>query len=141
MPKPKDAESFDVTGERYRQHEDKFATLKQAASEFKTADPTRNFTLKVGGNAVTVSMHCQERGLGDPGRRAGQVDAMSKALDEYMKGLKRRFKELGGGTLSVKEVKSARNYKLDKVSINDRWSMVSQRTYEVDDLIQNPEED
>lgn len=140
MPKPKDAESFEVAGTKYRQHERPLDTLIQASSEFRSSDPTRGYRLKVAGNTVTVYMHCHERGLGDPGRREAQVVAMNKAMDEYLKGLKRRYKELGGGTLKMDEVRTARGYKLDKVSMNDRWDIVCHRVYELD-LNTYPEED
>lgn len=132
MPKPKDSESYDVAGERYRQHDSVLDTLSQAASEFRSSDPTRGYRLKIGGDTVTISMHCHERGLGDVGRREAQVVAMNKAMDEYLKGLKRRFKELGGGTLKMDEIKTSRGYKLDKVSMNDRWDIVLKRVYSLD---------
>jgi hypothetical protein len=139
MPKPKDAESYDVAGTRYRQHEDPRATLEQAFVDYKTAVPTRNFTHRTNGNNVTIYCHCHERGLGDPGRRALQVDALAKATDKFVTGLRKRIRELGGGTFDLKEVKGSRGFDLQKASLNDRWEMVYRRTYEVD-LIGLPEE-
>lgn len=140
MPKPKDPESYDVAGTAYCQYEDPLATLEQAFRDYRTPDPSRNFTHRTQGNQVTIYCHCHERGLGDPGRRALQVDAMSKLMDEFLKGLKKRHRELGGGTIDMKERKDLRGYDLQKVSLNDRWDIVYRRTYEVKDLIQNPED-
>lgn len=140
MPKPKDPESYEVAGTPYQQHEDPIAHLGQVLADYSTPNPARNYTHRINGNLITIYCHCHERGLGDPGRRAAQVDAMSKATDAYVKGLKKRYRETGGGSLSMKERKSARGYDLQKVSLNDRWEIVYRRTYEVEDLIQNPEE-
>ena len=140
MPKPKDPQSYEVAGTPYRQHEDPIALLGQALADYVTPNPSRNYTWRINGNLITLYCHCHERGLGDPGRRAGQVDAMSKAMDAFVKGLKKRYREIGGSTLNLKEKKTARGYDLQKVSMNDRWSIVYRRTYEVEDLIQNPED-
>lgn len=141
MAKPKDSESYDVAGTRYRQHEDPRSALKQAFAGYRSPDPTRNFTHRMSGDSVTIFLHCHERGLGDVNRRASQVDAMSKLMDEYIKGLKRRYRELGAGTLDMTEVKSGRGYRLNKVSLNDRWDIVYHRVYDVADLTEFPEED
>jgi hypothetical protein len=141
MPKPKDAESYDVAGTRYRQHEDPIAVLGQALADYATPNPSRGYTWRINGNLITLYCHCHERGLGDPGRRAAQVDAMSKGMDKFVAGLKKQHREISGKTLSMKEKKSARGYDLQKVSMNDRWDIVYRRTYEVGDLIRNPEED
>lgn len=140
MPKPKEPESYDVAGTPYAQHEDPIGLLKQAMADYRTPDPSSNFTSRVNGNLVTIYLHAHERGLGDPGRRAAQLDAMSKGMDSYLKGLKKRFKELGGGTLKMDERKGGRGHRLDQVSMNDRWDIVYHRTYEVDDLIGTPED-
>ena len=140
MPKPADPKSYDVTGTAYAQHRDPIAMLAQAFADYRTPSPMSNFTKKINGNTVTIYMHCHERGLGDPGRRAGQLDSMSKAMDSFVKGLKNRYKDLGGGTLDIEEKKGGRGHRLDKVSLNDRWDIVYYRTYEVEDLIQNPED-
>lgn len=140
MPKPKDPQSYEVAGTAYRQHEDPIALLGQALADYNTPNPARNYTWKINGNLITLYCHCHERGLGDPGRRAAQVDAMSKAMDAFVKGLKKQYREIGGKTLGLKERKPARGYDLQKVSMNDRWDIVYRRTYEVEDLIQNPED-
>lgn len=140
MPKPKDGESFEVAGERYRQHEDKLATLKQAFSDYRTPDPSRNFTHRIQGDSVTIYYHVHERGLGDPGKRASIVAEMVKGMTAYVKQLKKLFRERGGGTLDMKEDKSARGYNLQKVSLNDRWDIVYRQTFEVEGLISNPED-
>lgn len=140
MPKPNDPESYEVAGNAYRQHEDPIALLGQAFADYVTPNPGRNYTHRMQGNTVTIYCHCHERGLGDPGRRALQVDAMSKAMEAFVKGLKKRYRELGGGTLEMKEQKSGRGFDLQKVSLNDRWDIVYRRTYEIKDLVQNPED-
>jgi hypothetical protein len=140
MPKPNDPQSYDVAGTPYRQHEDPLAVLGQAFADHVTPNPARNFTKRISGNLVTIYCHCHERGLGDPGRRAAQVDAMAKAMDAFVKGLKKRVRDLGGGSIDMKERKTARGYDLQKVSLNDRWDIVYRRTYEVSDLVQNPED-
>lgn len=140
MPKTKDPQSYEVAGTAYRQHEDPIALLGQAFADYETPNPARGFTHRTNGNLVTIYCHCHERGLGDPGRRAGQIDAMSKSMDAFVKGLKKRIRDMGGGTLDMKEKKSSRGYDLQKVSLNDRWDIVYRRTYEVDDLIKNPED-
>lgn len=140
MPKPKDPESFEVAGTAYRQDEDPIALLGQVFADYRTTVPARNFTHRTQGNSVTIYCHCHERGLGDPGRRALQVDALSKAMDKYVSGLKKHHREISGKTLSLKEAdKSGRGYDLQKVSLNDRWEMVYRRTYKVD-LNQSPED-
>lgn len=140
MPKPKEPESYDVAGTAYRQHEDPIALVGQAFHDYVTPNPARNYTSRINGNLITIYCHCHERGLGDPARRAAQVDAMSKGMDAFVKGLKKRYREMGGGTLDMKERKTARGYDLQKVSLNDRWEIVYRRTYEVKDLVQNPED-
>ena len=139
MPKPKNPESFDVAGERYQQEENPHALLKQAMADYRTPDPSSNFTARINGDTVTIYLHCCERGLGDPGRRAAQLDAMQKGMDSFLKGIKKRIRELGGGNIELKEKKGGRGHKLDKVSMNDRWDMVYHRTFEVD-LTTFPEE-
>lgn len=140
MPKPKDPEGYEVAGTAYRQHEDPRAALEQAFQDYVTSVPSRNFTKRTAGDSITIYCHAHERGLGDVGRRANQVDAMSKAMDNFVKGLKKRYKDMGAGTLDMKERKGSRGYDLQKASLNDRWEMVYRRTYEVSDLISYPEE-
>lgn len=141
MPKPKDAEGFEVAGTRYRQHENIHDLLAQAIADYRTSIPNRNFTCRVQGESVTVYCHAHERGLDNPQRKAGQLEVMTKATDDYVKGLKKRFKEMGGGNgLSLTERKGSRGFDLQKVSLNDRWEMVTRRTYDVEGLIGLPEE-
>lgn len=139
MPKPKDPESFDVAGTAFRQHEDPRSSLAQAFADYKTAIPTRNFTKRINGNSITIYCHVHEQGLDDPSKRASVVDACSKAMDKFVSGLKKRHREMGAGTLDLKEVKNARGYDIQKVSLNDRWELVYRRTYEAD-LIGLPED-
>lgn len=141
MPKPKDPQSYEVAGTAYKQHEDPRASLAQVLSDYVTAIPTRNFTHRINGDSITLYCHAHERGLGDPGRRAAQADAMSKATDNFVKGLKKRHREMGAGVLEMEERKGSRGYDIQKASLNDRWEMVYRRTYEVKDLIGLPEED
>jgi hypothetical protein len=140
MPKPKDAEGFDVAGERYRQHEDPRASLAQAMADYSTSVPSRNFTHRVNGNSVTLYCHAHEQALGDPGKRALCLDAAAKAMDNYVKGLKKHYRECGAGTLAIDEVKHSRGHTLQKTGLNDRWELVYRRTYEVSDLVEVPED-
>ena len=140
MPKPKDAEGFEVSGERYHQHDDKLAVLKQAFADYRTPDPTRNFTHRIAGNNVTIYLHCHERGLGDPGKRASYVHEMVKLMAAYIKELKKAFRERGGGTLDMKEDKGGRGYDLQQTSLNDRWDIVYRQTFNIEGLIQHPED-
>jgi hypothetical protein len=140
MAKPKDPEGFEVAGTRYEQSEDPRASLAQVFSDYRTSIPSRNFTHRMSGDGVTIYCHCHERGLGDPGRRALQVDAMSKAMDQFVKGLKKRYRESGAGTLKMDERKGTRGYDIQKVSLNDRWEITYRRTYNIDDLIENPKD-
>ena len=141
MPKPKNAEGFDVAGTAYQQHEDPRAALEQAFRDYRTTVPSRNFTHRTNGRSVTIYCHCHERGLGDPGRRAAQVDVLSKAMDGFIKGLKKHYREIGAGKLDLKEVSGGRGYDIQKVSLNDRWELVYRRTYDIEDLISFPSED
>lgn len=138
MPRPKEQQGFDAAGTQYQQHLDPRASLEQAFQDYRTSVPSRNFTKRINGTMVTIYCHCHERGLGDPARRANQVDAMAKATDAFVKGLKRRHREMGAGTLDMDEVKGSRGYDIQKASLNDRWEMVYRRTYEVKDLIGLP---
>lgn len=140
MPKPKEPESFEVAGTRYNQAEDKNATLAQALADYRTQNPAQNFRARVQGESVTITCHCNERGLGDPGRRALQHAAMEKATDNFVKGLKKHFKEISGKTLDLKEDKTGRGYNIQQVSMNDRWEMIIRRLYKVTDLVQFPED-
>lgn len=140
MAKPKDPESFETAGTRYNQAEDPIARLGQAAADYKSPDPSRNFRIKMGGDRFTVHCMCYERGLGDFGRLQLQLQAMSKLTDDYIKELKKRYRELGGGALKIKELKDLRGFDRDKVSLNDRWMIVYRRTYKFDDLARFPEE-
>lgn len=140
MGKPQEQQGFDVAGRQYRQHDDPVASLVQSFMDYKTSVPSRNFTQRTNGNTITIYCHSHERGLGDPTRRAAQVDALSKATDRFVSGLKKHHREIGGGTLGMKEVKGSRGYDLQKASLNDRWEMVYRRTYEVADLIGEPKD-
>jgi hypothetical protein len=132
MPKPKEAQGYDVAGTAYCQHEDPQASLEQAFRDYRTSVPTRNFTHRTNGDCVTIYLHCHEQALGDAGKRARVVDAASKAMDSFVKGLKARHREMGAGTLELNERPKARGYRVDKTSLNDRWELVYHRTYEID---------
>ena len=140
MPKPKDPESYEVAGTPYRQHEDPRASLEQCFRDYATSVPSRNFTKRINGETITIYCHAHERGLGDVGRRAAQVDAMSKATDAFVKGLKKHHREIGAGNLDLDEVKGSRGYDLQKASLNDRWEIVYRRTYRVPELIGLPKD-
>ena len=139
MAKPKDPQSFDVAGTRYKQHEDPRASLAQVLADYKTSVPTRNFTARVNGNSITIYCHCHERALDNVNKRAAVVDACVKATDAFVKGLKKHHRDIGAGTLDMKEVKGSRGYDIQKASLNDRWELVTRRTYETD-LIGLPED-
>lgn len=141
MPKPKEPESFDVAGTRYKQHEDPRASLEQAFHDYVTSIPSRNFSKKINGDLITIYCHAHERALDDPKRMALQIDAMSKAMDQFVKGLKKRYKEYGAGTLSISEEKGGRGYDVQRVSLNDRYEVVYRRTYRFGKLIGLPEEE
>lgn len=140
MAKPKEQQGFDVAGRQYKQADDPVASLAQSFMDYRTSVPSRNFTQRTNGNTITIYCHSHERGLGDVTRRAAQVDVLSKAMDRFVKGLKRHHREIGAGNLSMEEVKGARGYDLQKASLNDRWEMVYRRTYEVSDLIGEPKD-
>jgi len=141
MPKPKEPESYDVAGTAYNQYDDPRASLEQAFRDYRTSIPSRNFTHRTNGEGVTIYFHCHEQALGDAGKRAIVVDAASKAMDSFVKGLKARYREMGAGTLDISERKGGRGYRVDKASLNDRWELVYWRTYDVPDLISVPEGD
>ena len=140
MAKPKQAQGYDVLGTAYRQEEDPRASLEQVFRDYVTSIPYRNFSHRTLGEHVTIYLHAHERGLGDVGRRALQVHAMEKAMDAFVKGLKKRHREMGAGNIDLKEVKPGRGYDLQKTSLNDRWDIVYRRTYRVEDLIGTPED-
>ena len=141
MPKPKEQQSYDVAGTAYRQYDDPRASLEQAFRDYRTSIPSRNFTHRTNGEGVTIYFHVHEQALGDAGKRAACVDAASKAMDGFVKGLKARYREMGAGTLDLEERKGSRGYRLDKASLNDRWELVYWRTYDVADLISVPQKD
>lgn len=132
MAKPKEAQSYDVAGTAYRQHEDLQASLEQAFRDYRTQIPSRNFTHRTNGDSVTIYFHCHEQALGAIGKRMAVVDAAAKAMDSFVKGLKARHREMGAGVLDLKERKGSRGYRVDKASLNDRWELVYWRTYELD---------
>ena len=140
MPKPKEPQGYDVAGTAYRQHEDPRASLEQALRDYRTSIPSRNFTHRTNADCVTIYFHCHEQALGDAGKRAAVVDAASKAMDSFVKGLKARHREMGAGTLDLTERPKARGYRVDKASLNDRWELVYWRTYEAD-LSSYPKDD
>lgn len=140
MPKTEEPQGYDVQGTPYRQSDNPIDILGQCFWDYRSPDPGANFTHRTNGNLVTIYYHRHSRGLGDPGRRALEVDGMGKAMDAFLKGLKKRFRELGGGTLDMTERKSARGYDLQKTSLNDRWDIVLRRTYELKDFLPLPEE-
>lgn len=140
VAKPKDPESYEIAGEPYRQHEDPIALLGQAAADYVTPDPSRNFRIKMQGERFTIQCMCYERGLGDYGRCQLQLQEMAKLTDAYLRELKKRYRELGGGALKVKELKDLRGFDRDMVSLNDRWMITYRRTYKFDDLTRVPEE-
>lgn len=139
MPKPKLQQGFDVAGSQYLQHEDAMASLEQCFRDYVTRVPSRNFTKRINGNSVTIYCHCHDQGLGNPTRRANYVDAANKALDRFVTGLKKHHREIGAGTLDLKEVKGGRGFDLQKVSLNDRWDLVVRRTYGIE-LTSTPED-
>jgi hypothetical protein len=138
MPKPKEAQGYDVAGQRYDQSDDPRASLEQAFQDYRTSIPSRNFTHRTNATGVTIYFHCHEQALGDAGKRAAVVDAASKAMDKFVSGLKRRHREMGAGTLDLTERKGSRGYRVDKASLNDRWELIYWRTYDVSDLIDLP---
>ncbi len=138
MPKPKEPQGYDVAGTRYDQSEDPRASLEQAFRDYRTSIPSRNFTHRTNGSGVTIYFHCHEQAMDNAGKRASVVDAASKAMDGFVSGLKKRYREMGAGTLALEERKGSRGYRLDKVSLNDRWELVYWRTYDVPDLIDLP---
>lgn len=140
MPKPKEQQGYDVAGSAYRQHEDPRASLEQAFRDYRTSIPSRNFTHRTSGDGVTIYFHCHEQSMGDAGKKASVVDAASKAMDGFVKGLKKRYREMGAGTLDIKERKGSRGYRVDKASLNDRWELVYWRTYDATDLNSFPED-
>jgi hypothetical protein len=131
MPKQKEPESFDVAGTAYRQSEDPISSFAQSFHDHRSSVPFRNFFFKAQGNTVVVYCHENERGLGDPGKKALIVQEVNKALDEFIKGLKKKHREIGAGTLKMSEDKTGRGYEINKVSLNDRWEVVCRRRYEV----------
>ncbi len=139
MPKPKEAQSYDVAGTAFRQHEDARSSLEQVFRDYQTSIPSRNFTHRTNGDSVTIYFHVHEQGLGDAGKRTAVVDAATKAIDSFVRGLKARHREMGAGTLDLKERKGSRGYRLDKASLNDRWELVCWRAYDVD-LVGLPED-
>src|SRR5260221_2293895 len=119
MPKPKDAQGFDVAGRKYRQHEDPLSMLVQADRDYVTPVPSRNFTIKIAGERVTVQCHCYVQGMGDVNLLQGQLRDMTKMTTDYVSYLKKRVRELGGGTLKMKELKDIRSYDRPQTSQND----------------------
>lgn len=140
MPKPKQAQGYDVAGTRYDQSEDPRASLEQALRDYKTSIPSRNFTHRTDATGVTIYFHCHEQGMGDAGKKAAVIDAASKAMDNFVKGLKARHREMGAGTLSMTERKGSRGYRVEKASLNDRWELNYWRAYDIDDLNSFPED-
>lgn len=140
MAKPKDAEGFDVEGERYRQHEDPLACLAQAAADYVSPDPCRNVRVQIQGDRVTVKCMTTGQGLDDFSRLQMHLQAVSKLVDDYVKLLKKRVREMGGGTIKMKELKEYRGFDRQKTSLNGRFEVVYRRTYEVEGLARSPEE-
>jgi len=140
MPKPKLQQGFDVAGTQFIQQECSIASLEQCFRDYVTRMPNRNFTKRINGNQITIYCHCHDQGLGDPTRKANYVDAMSKSLDRFVVGLKKHHRDIGAGTLELKEVKGGRGFDIQKVSLNDRWELVVRRTYEVANLTEFPED-
>lgn len=140
MPKPKDAEGFDVAGTRYRQHENALSMLVQAARDYVTPVPSRNFSISVAGDRILVRCNTYEQGMGEFVRLQGHLQAISKLTDEYVRLMKKRVREMGGGTLKLKELKDLRGFDRQKISLNDRWDVTYRRTYELEGLAHGPEE-
>lgn len=140
MAKPKDAESFDVAGKRYRQHEDPLACLAQAAADYVSPDPTRNVRVQIQGDRATVKCMTTGQGLDDFTRLQLHLQAMSKLTDDYVKLLKKRVREMGGGKIDMKELRDERGFDRQKISLNGRYEIVYRRTYEVKGLARSPEE-
>ena len=87
-----------------------------------------------------VRCHSYEQGLGDMTRLQGYLQEVNKLTDEYLRLLKKRVREMGGGTIKLKELKDLRSFDRQKISLNDRWDLVVRRTYELEGLAHGPEE-
>ena len=78
--------------------------------------------------------------MGEFVRLQGHLQEMSKLMDEYVRLLKKRVREMGGGTVKMKELKDRRGFDRQKISQNDRWEIDYRRTYEIAGLEHGPEE-
>jgi len=132
MAKPVEPQSFEVAGTRYEQAEDRWALLKQIASELPRDTPSSGFLISLQEDDVMIKYQCIDRLLDDRRRLEGLIQEAEKHVKEYLKTLKSEYRTRSGHTLKFKEDKDRRNYTVQKISLNGTFHFVYQQVYAID---------
>jgi len=122
-------ESYEVQGMAYDQDLDIHAAIQQIASEIIPEHAGYGFRLTFcGENQATMIYHSYEVDLP---LRVKEVEEQSETrMNEFVKSLKKRYKEKTKKTLKFKELKDQSQSGAEKVSCNNRYYYRSTRLYE-----------
>lgn len=130
-------ESYEVQGVAYDQKEDICAAISQVVNrDWGKSDlafygmPSDSFRVKFfGEDEMRLIYHSYEINLHE--RFEEISDFSNKALNEIEKLIKREYKKLTKKTLKLKEKKKARDFTVEKVSLNLRYYFVTWREYNI----------
>lgn len=119
-------ESFEVNGTAYEPNP--HTLINQITTDLIPESSDYGFHVKFHGvDEMTVCFSTFEMDLPS---RIKQVESMANTrLGEYEKALKKKYKELAGRTLRLKEKKDQREHGSEKVSLNHRYYFRCYRTY------------
>lgn len=92
--------------------------------------PSHSFVVRMEGKQLKVTYMSAEVGL--PQKIRDVETTAEKAIQEYVKELKKEFKKRHKDALAVKEDKSQRGSSSEKVSLNERYYFRSWRVYSID---------
>ena len=109
---------------------EKLQAIFQIAKDVVCDNPNRSCRVMVEGNGLKVIYHAYEMHV--PQRLQLVHDQSKSELDEFMKTLKKEFKSKTGSMLSVKERKELADYRIEKTSLNERYTFISWRVFELD---------
>ena len=133
MAKKEEVQSFEKTeyGEDDGVYE-KFQTIKQIVADIVKARPNIGCDVKLTYNSMKLFCFSYESGL--PQAMGRVEEEHKKVLDEVLKHIKKEFKSRTKKVLDMKEVGKwdpSKCMNVEKVSLNDRHTCISWRTFEL----------
>ncbi|MHB8407936.1 MAG: hypothetical protein ACYDHY_07620 [Acidiferrobacterales bacterium] len=133
-PEPESFETQEYSEDNEEAIQNTFEVLKQISLDSswgtqRPSSPAAACGVKLSGNSVVVYFHSYEQQL--PGRIAAVQAEAKTALDNYVKFLKAEFKDRSGRALGLKELKDQSDFRVEKVSLNERYMFLTWRTFEL----------